>query len=190
MNRHPSLESLARLALEPWAASPARQHLDAGCPGCEEVVRGMRQLAGDISQAGQLPAADLVERWGVLVSPVPANHSLFRLAELVEDKRELVGARSGSRGDRFLLFAADPYDVDLRVTRSRLPRSVDLRGQVLGPPQHLGSIEVQLLREDQVLAVTSADRAGAFHIPGVSAPPFSLRFLGPGLRLATPVIPS
>jgi len=78
------------------------------------------------------------------------------------------GVRSGSDSPRKLVYAAGAYLVDLQVQAAgQRPGATQLTGQVAMPANahhHFEDIPVLVLRHARIVAKTTTNRLGEFHI--------------------------
>jgi hypothetical protein len=146
---HLSFERLVDLVegrLSPAEQTPLLAHLST-CPRCTAEKAWLEQVIGlmrtDTSE--DAPPA-VITRARRLFQPQAAPAPLERrriLALLHFDSRQqplALGMRSGSPAGRQLLFKAEEYDLDVRITPAGSDWQVS--GQLLGPDTH-GQVELQ-----------------------------------------------
>jgi hypothetical protein len=167
--RFPQLVDLVEGRLPSDAQEQVRVHVSA-CPRCAEQVvwldRVIRLMRMDDAEDPPSDAIDRVKRM-FRTQPTPDRLVLQRIRAVVRfDSAKLpqaLGMRAGQTGVRQLLFYAEGYDLDLRITPADTMWEVS--GQMLGPD---ASGQVELRGQAGAVAVTLNDLS-EFTLPPVPA---------------------
>jgi hypothetical protein len=190
---HPPAEALALWALEPDSADldeTWRRHLEAGCAACRARAEELRRLDAALARAlGTSAPAIVRERaYGVLRAEGLSDTNIL-VASLIEDASALAGVRDETATERFLLYRAGPWDVQLRLA----PRDGDRSGRILGhlegpADRSVEGIEVRAVHGDRVLATAVTDDLGEFAMDSRTPSPLFLEIRSPDLLIRTPPV--
>ena len=150
--------------------SRVAQHLEAGCPKCEQTLRLWSILLSVADQdPGEVPPLSKARQ------PSPAK----RLAERVSAGVALVfdsfrqpalalsGVRSNGPSARQLLYKAGRYTIRVQVEPGSASDRVFIVGQILdedGPTAALRDVAVRALRGTRTLDRTHTNGLGEFHL--------------------------
>jgi hypothetical protein len=146
MRREPTAEELilfVRQRLDTASTEKIMTHLATGCKACSSQVEWARTV---LEAANQDPAEDLPEVIRGAAQRIYDDHLRRRKerdprishAILMFDSAWVplpAGARAPASGQRRLVFSAEPYEVDLEISRIRRG-AFSVLGQVL-PTEHL-----------------------------------------------------
>jgi hypothetical protein len=176
MRTEPSLELLTlflRGRLDPSAMDDIRAHLATNCRKCEAEMRWAKTV---LDAARNDPAETPPE------SILAAGRRIFADYERRRSERNPrilhallmfdsvwipipAGARAPASGQRRLLFSAEPYEIDLEISRIRRG-AFDLLGQ-LSPTDRLRASEMVTLQR-QGRRTTTVDERGLFAFDAVA----------------------
>ena len=181
LSRHPRFDDLSALAdarLAPAAQAKIEAHL-AGCDRCGAdrawLERTLSLMRTDVGE--DAPPA-VIARAIRLLRPTaqPATGSLRRriVAALSFDSRGITlapGLRSAGAQPRQLLFSADEYEIDLRISPAGAAWA--LAGQVLGPGEG-GAVRLEGAAGAAEVALSALRE---FSLPPAVAGRYALRLL-------------
>lgn len=184
MTFEPTVEQLIlymRDRLEPDLHEQIQRHLAGGCLACQAQLRWLTPLV-DAAQSGPpepLPAVMRAAAQRIFADhrrrAAETNRSILH-AILTFDSAWIplpAGARAPASGQRRLLFAAEPYEVDLEITRMRRG-SFDLLGQILPSRGLPPASQVTLQRRGR--RVSELDNRGLFTFDAVAPGVVGLTF--------------
>ncbi len=190
---HPQPEVLADWALDPNSETVdagARAHLESGCAICAQRVNEIRNLAEQTRRAIETgaPAAVVERAYGALQSTGLSDVEIL-VASLVEDTRQLAGVRDEAVADRFLLFRAGAWDVQVRIS----PRDGDQKARILGhiegpDDRSLEGLDVRVLHGERVLASCRTDDLGEFAVESRIPCPLFMELEGSRFLIRTPPV--
>lgn len=155
-----------------------RQHL-ADCSRCRQEVAQVERLLGIMhSDTAVDPPPAVITRALSIFQPrhavAPPSLRQRIVAALQFDSGQLspaLGLRSGAAASRQLLFSADDYDLDLRITATEKAEFWAVAGQVLGGDVSTGKVALQggTVTYQAPLVVP-----GEFLLPAVAAGEYTL----------------
>jgi hypothetical protein len=157
------------------SALEMQEHLGTGCQKCTEA-RDIWQLVARSAESGhQHEPPDFTVRIAralfALREPSSRVAGVMGRAKALFDSGLTplpAGVRSASVAPRKLVYAAGEYLVDLQILgAAHRPDATQLTGQVAMPSNahhHFEAIPVVVLRHARILAKTTTNRFGEFHI--------------------------
>jgi hypothetical protein len=173
-----------------------RTHLE-GCGRCRAKVNRWKGFSGMVDRwaAGDPPSA-AVGRVLALVPSRPRVSRLTRLSAVLQYQGTGIPLPAGVRGVSLtdqVVYHAEDYAVELRVTRTRSQRRVILVGQVTShrqPYTRLGNVAVDLVTGNQIAVRTRSNAWGEFYIEHADVGPMWLELAPePGRSIRIPVRP-
>jgi hypothetical protein len=151
-----------------------QRHLDSGCEPCSQLCGAWSSvLEVTTGERANDPPENVVRlvkaayTQGKPWRPVPRG---VRMARLIFDsfRQPLpVGSRGSKVPTRQLLHKSGPFLVDVSIEADRVGNQVLLVGQVLNsntPPKEMKDVQINLQREEEVVAHTTADSLGEFQL--------------------------
>jgi hypothetical protein len=150
-----------------------QRHLEDGCEICCRDGEIWRIVVDCLSREPSLEAPEAATR---VVKAAFASEKTARrfapaqIAHLLFDswlQPGAVAARAAIQDTRQLMYQAEPFVIDLRMESDPSRQLVLLMGQVLNsnaPERVSEPVEVVLLRDEEVIAKSSANAAGEFDI--------------------------
>jgi hypothetical protein len=152
-----------------------QSHLQTGCQKCTIARDTWHLVARSAESTHRYEPPDSTVRIAraVFAMRQPTNgvaHFMGRARALFDSGRMPLpaGVRSASAAPRKLVYAAGEYLVDLQVQAAgHQPEATQLTGQVASPANahhHFEGIPVVVLRHARVVAKTTTNRLGEFHM--------------------------
>jgi len=150
--------------------SRVAQHLEAGCPQCDQTLRLWSVLLSLAEQqAGEAPPLSEARR------PSPAGRLADRVAARValvfdslrQPTLALAGVRSGAPSPRQLLYKAGRYTIRVQIEPGSASDRMFIVGQILDekdPSAALRDVAVRALQGTRTLDRTHTNRLGEFHL--------------------------
>jgi hypothetical protein len=186
---HPSREEIALWVLDPcseWIDQSVREHLEGVCPACSEIETSLGRVLEDLRLAlKSIPSRSTLE---TIKSLVPEGARRVLRARLVGGTSLLVQVREGEPADRYIIFRAPGYDIDVRIRRNPRGGRTELRGQIQAGSAEFTAGRVRILRGGKLLDQCLTDAFGEFQLKGGFSLPFSMEFQHGRVFIRTPRI--
>lgn len=150
-----------------------KQHLDAGCRRCQDVVFTFEKLVSTIvgDRSPEVPdhVVHMAEALFALHRPEKVTFA-HKVASLVHDSFRTplpAGVRSQRGASRQALYHAGDFCVDVRIEHERGARTVSLTGQLANtkqPEMTLRDVPVSLISGRQLVALARTNEFGEFQL--------------------------
>jgi hypothetical protein len=175
-----------------------QSHIENGCHECSAALSLWHRVhtVGQREQDYEPPESAVRALRGAfaLHGPRKARCGTLAGASLLFDSLRTPlaeGVRSGASGARQLLYGIGNYRIDLRLEPQPESAKLALFGQVLNsadPAAEIGASLVRLVRGRKVVAESTTNRFGEFHLESDVDARFQLRLQLPAEELRLPAI--
>jgi|HubBroStandDraft_1064217.scaffolds.fasta_scaffold00134_12 hypothetical protein len=199
--RHYSMEKwvdFARGVIEEQERTAMLSHLENGCHECSAALSLWHRVhtVGQREQTYEPPESAVRALRGAfaLHGPRKVRRAVQAGASLLFDSLRTPlaeGLRSGAPNARQLLYGVGNYRVDLRLEPQPESDRLALFGQVLNsadPGAEIGASLVRLVKGRKVVAESTTNRFGEFHLESDTLDRFQLRLQLPAEELRLPAI--